>query len=75
VLAVAGVARGLDDDRRDLGAGGGFAGALDPLVNPMLSAMTSGRPAAGAVLLGALSSVTALALNAVSVGTLVHRRA
>jgi hypothetical protein len=46
-----------------------------PLVNPMLSAMTSGRPAAGAVLLGALSSVTALALNAVSVGTLVHRRA
>jgi hypothetical protein len=46
-----------------------------PLVNPTLSAMTSGRPAAGAVLLGALSSVTALALNAVSVGTLVHRRA
>jgi hypothetical protein len=46
-----------------------------PLVNPMLSAMTSGRPGGRAVLLGDLASVTALALSAVSVGSLMHRRA
>jgi hypothetical protein len=45
-----------------------------PLVNPMLSAMTSGRPATGAVLLGALASAVALAFSAGTVSFLVRRR-
>lgn len=45
-----------------------------PLINPMLRAMSSGAPATGAVLAGLVTSAVVLALSAVAVGMLYHRR-
>lgn len=45
-----------------------------PLGNPMLRAMSSDSPATGAVPAGLVTSAVVLALSALAVGTLFHRR-